>query len=80
VEPGFLKEAVRLTPRDARPDDERPGMSYAANEARKVVTEFELIFGDLTATEGDWLFEKIKDAIQSGRQAAKNAVTAGDPD
>lgn len=42
-------------------------MSAAANEARKIVEKFEDIFGDLSATESDWLYREIANAIQIER-------------
>lgn len=40
-------------------------MSEAMNAARKFIEDFENIFGDMTATEGDWLARKIAEAIQA---------------
>lgn len=40
-------------------------MSEAMNTARKIVEDFEDHFGDITATEGDWLARKIAEAIQA---------------
>lgn len=42
-------------------------MSTAANKARKIVEKFEDIFGDLSATERDWLYREIANAIQIER-------------
>lgn len=39
-------------------------MSEAMDTASKIVFDFEEIFGDITATEGDWLARKIAEAIQ----------------
>lgn len=54
-------------------------MSYAANKARKIVSDFEKVVA-LPVEVADSLFHAIKDAIQKARNDAKATVMAGDPD
>lgn len=51
-------------------------MSEAMNAARKVIEDFENIFGDLTTTEGDWLARKIAEAIQARPARAHGRIAS----
>lgn len=49
-------------------------MSEAMNRARKIVKDFEDQFGDLTATEGDWLARRIAESIQDWANKLRDIV------